>query len=661
MILDPKNLNPQQMEAVTHKNGPLLIVAGAGSGKTKVLTKRVAWLMSQGVDARNIVALTFTNKAAQEMKERVAGLLVKEVSESGKNYPGRLPLIGTFHYFCIRIIRENIASSGLKKDFTIYDEDDSRSLIKKTIKKMQLADTQFPVGKIKELISFSKNEMKSPSVAKKEADDYFKEKLAEIFGAYQQSLKENNALDFDDILLLPLKMFLEKPELLEKYQNLYQYILVDEYQDTNIPQYQLIKLLAARHKNICVVGDVDQAIYGWRGADFRNILHFEKDYPEAKVVVLEENYRSTQNILNAANKIISGNTERKEKNLWTKNAAGASIKIVSVPNDRAEAEYAVSEVVRLMREENFSLRDFVFLYRTNAQSRVIEEMCLRHNIGYKIVGGLRFYDRKEVKDILAYLRYILNEDDTVSLERIINVPNRGFGKPEEGVIKNIAQKNISSLPPKKQRSAAEFLELIESFRKSAENGGLVELVMLVIKKTGYEAYIKDGTEEGERRLENIMELVNVASEISKTGLAGLAEFLESVALVQESDSFEEKKDVVHLMTLHSVKGLEFPVVFVFGMEEGIFPHSRSLVSKQSAEEERRLCYVGITRAKKHLYLLFAGQRRYFGSIVVNPPSRYISEIPEGLAEFVFYKMSEPNFIDDDLLMPDDDDDDTIFM
>jgi DNA helicase-2/ATP-dependent DNA helicase PcrA len=613
------SLNPKQKEAAGTLNGPALVVAGPGSGKTKVLTHRVAYLISQGIAPENILAVTFTNKAAAEMKERIKKLITNS-RISGAN----LPAIGTFHAICARILRREAAKIGYKSDFIIYDEKESLSLVKKIMEEMEISAEKFKPASIQGAISFAKNEFILADDYAAQAKGYWQETVAKIYSAYQQKLKQNNAMDFDDLLAEVVLLFKNKPAIREKYQNTWRFILVDEYQDTNKAQYELINLLAQKSKNIFVVGDFDQAIYAWRGADFRNILNFEKEYPDAKIIVLEENYRSTQNILIAAAKIIQRNLERKEKNLWTKNPEGSPIIIFAGKNEKDESNFIASEIQNKMREQHFLFSDFAVLYRTNAQSRIIEEAFLKANIPYKIVGSVKFYDRREIKDLLAYLKIIQNPDDSVSLERIINVPPRGIGK--------LPPVQILTASGKKKIAWENFNALLQELRQMAKTSGITALLKSIIKKTGYHDYILK-QKDGEIRWENIEELFSVTQQYD--GLPkgeALKKFLEDASLLQTSDEVERGKNLVHLMTLHCAKGLEFPIVFIAGCEEGIFPHSKSLIDKTQMEEERRLCYVGMTRAKKNLYFLFADKRLLYGNIVANPPSRFLSDLPEELVE-----------------------------
>jgi DNA helicase-2/ATP-dependent DNA helicase PcrA len=615
-------LNDKQKEAVTVLEGPVLVIAGPGSGKTKCLTHRIAYLIQQGIPAENILAVTFTNKAAGEMRERVKNLL--------KLSRAYLPEIGTFHAICLRILRQEIDKLGYPKSFIIYDETDQLSLVKRIIKELQISPEQFKPATVREMISRAKDELIDWQSYQEQAQEYFPQTIAKIYQAYQTTLKKAHALDFDDLIMLTVQLFQEEPTILEKYQHKWQYLLVDEAHDTNFSQYTLINLLAEKHKNLWLISDPDQSIYSWRGADFRHILNFEKNYPEAKVILLEENYRSTQNILTASHHIIVKNTQRKEKKLWTKNPAGSLINIIEADDETAEGNFLIEEMENLIRQEGFGLKDFTVLYRTNAQSRAVEEAFLKANFPYKIIGTVRFYERKEIKDILAYLKLIANPNDLVSLQRIINIPPRRLAQYAKNPQKISLQKNNAE-------SLKNFYQLIDGFRQASQKIPLTKLIKTVIEKTNYEKYIRDGQEEGERRWENIQELFTVANQYDQIKPPlGLERFLEEISLLSNHDEVETEKNLVNLMTLHCAKGLEFPVVFIVGCEEGIFPHSKSFFDPAQMEEERRLCYVGLTRAKQHLYLTFTRQRRLWGQTMVNPPSRFILDLPEHLVEFREY-------------------------
>lgn len=668
-----EKLNPAQLEAVTTTEGPVLIIAGAGSGKTKALTHRAAYLIQEkGVNPRNILAVTFTNKAAQEMRERILHLL------GGDN--GQLPLIGTFHSVCVRLLRREIERlGGYSSNFNIFDDQDQLSVMKRALKELQIDDTQFKPKAILGAISNAKNKLIDAQLFAETAGSYYEEIVAKVYGAYQRKLMEQNALDFDDILLLMVKIFKKYPEILEKYQNFFRYIMVDEYQDTNHAQYLLISMLAKKYRNICVVGDDWQGIYSWRGADIQNILDFEKDYPDAKIIKLEQNYRSTQNILDAAYEVISKNINRKDKKIWTENKGGHLLTSFEARDEREEAEFVISEIKRTMEKgavtgppqsglvtagRGIKFSDFVVLYRTNAQSRIVEEVMLRASIPYRIIGGVKFYQRKEVKDVIAYLRLAQNFNDRVSLERIINEPKRGIGEAtlkkwtisaeEEGVdLINFGLKirisksqipNKLQIPNSKIDQILRFCEFIKRMSDSSERIILTDFIEKIFIESGYQKYLLDGTEEGQVRYENVRELLTVAQKYNEhENGEGLALFLEEVALIADTDNIDQSKEAVHLMTLHSAKGLEFRVVFIVGLEEGIFPHSRSMLAESEMEEERRLMYVGITRAKEKVYLLFTRERTIFGSVQVNPPSRFLDDIPTHLLEDGKSQIQNPKF------------------
>lgn len=648
MIL--KGLNQKQIEAVSQIDGPALIIAGPGSGKTRVLTHRVAYLIEQGVPAEQILAVTFTNKAANEMKERVAKLISLQVKRDFK-----LPTIGTFHSVCAKLLRSEAKRLNYTNDFVIFDAKDSQTMIKQAMKNLAISEEQFNPAAVAETISQAKNELKGAATFTSEAFDFFPQVVAKIYTAYQEKLQKANAMDFDDLIMLMVKLWQEQPEILAKYQDKFQYIMVDEYQDTNHAQYVLINLLAAKFRNLFVIGDDSQSIYSWRGADFRNLLAFEKDYPDAKVILLEQNYRSTQNILSAAHQVIIKNKRRKEKELWTENPPGNRITIFGAQDEREEGRYIINEIIRHQRTNpKLNLSDFSVLYRTNAQSRALEEAFLKTGLPYKVIGTLKFYDRREIKDMLAYLRLIQNPRDVVAMERIINVPSRGFGKEVNcQELINLGQGNLlSEATPQRRRAWENFSRLMDELRQANQKLPLSQLLKLIIDKIGYEEYINDRTEEGRERWENLKELFTVTKKYDnslKSDLpdkekpnfnSGLQAFLEEAALMSNHDEVETNKDLVNLMTLHCAKGLEFAVVFMAGMEDGIFPHSRSLIDFSQMEEERRLCYVGITRAKEKLYLIAARLRNLFGSTTVNPPSRFLNDIPTHLVEYI-------NFNDDE--------------
>ncbi|OGD30220.1 hypothetical protein A2833_01805 [Candidatus Azambacteria bacterium RIFCSPHIGHO2_01_FULL_44_55] len=609
-----KALNDKQREAVETKDGPVLILAGAGSGKTRALTHRIAYLIASGVSPDSILAVTFTNKAAEEMKKRVAKLLDSRfiIHNSGL-------FIGTFHSFGLKILRNEIHHLGYKKNFAIYDEDDSLSLAKEILKDMNLSPDQFKPASMLNKISDAKNELIGPEEFEI-ASNFYQKQIKQFYDNYQNKLKTCNALDFDDLIRLPVKIFSGNESILEKYQNQYRYILVDEYQDTNHAQYRLINLLAQKNRNLCVIGDPDQSIYTWRGADFRNILNFEKDYPDAKVIMLEQNYRSTQNILNAAREIISKNIERKEKTLWTENPPGEIIEVVATRNERDEAEAIINKVTGLHNALKVGLDEMAIMYRTNAQSRVLEEACLYANIPYRVIGAVRFYQRREVKDILAFLRLLQNENDSESAKRITTV----LGK----------------------RGFASFKSDYANLKDDAKSLKPADVIKAVIKKIKYQDYLKqkfsgvaaDGEPEYESRMRNLQELIGLAmkydAEIQPE--EALSNFLAEVALMQEPEKNDPNVKKLNLMTLHSAKGLEFEAVLIAGLEEGLFPHSRAAFSARELEEERRLCYVGITRAKRYLWLLFALKRSIWGSTAQTQPSRFLSELPSHLVNFRLY-------------------------
>lgn len=634
-------LNPQQAEAVINTEGPMLIMAGAGSGKTKVLTCRVANLLQKGVRPYRILAITFTNKAAAEMRERVnnmSGPAAKDV------------WLFTFHAFCARFLRMEIDKlPGYGGNFAIYDTADSQNLIKQILKEMNLDDKRFQPSGILSRISNAKNALQDAAAFARQAGDFYEQKVADIYSHYEQKLQLNNALDFDDLLMLSIKLLQENKEVREKYQDRFVYLLVDEYQDTNHAQYLLTKFLAAKHRNICVVGDADQSIYGWRGADIQNILDFEKDYPDAKVIKLEQNYRSTQIILDAANAVIENNTGRKPKNLWTENKSGADIIYFQAVDERDEARFVIEQLQNLQRTENKKLGDMAILYRTNTQSRIFEEMLIKSGISYNMVGGLKFYERKEIKDIIAYLRVIFNPADSLSLLRIINVPKRGIGDASLAKIQAHAAANNVSLFEAVSNAAAidglssrfvskldDLAGIIFELMNLANEAPVEDLIDRVLRDTGYlEELENERTPQAQSRIDNLHELISVAQEFAASEEENnLENFLAHVALVSDIDDTELGEDAITLMTLHSSKGLEFPVVFLVGMEEGLFPHARTLMDETEIEEERRLCYVGITRAKEKLFLSSTKMRTIYGNTVTYPPSRFLQEIPARLVKTI---------------------------
>lgn len=635
-------LNEQQQKAVKATDGPLLIMAGAGSGKTRVLTHRIAYLMvEKEIAPWNILAITFTNKAAREMKERIRAILGGASEDIW---------ISTFHSMCVRILRRDIDRIGFNRNFSILDTTDQQSVIKQIMKDRNMDTKKYDYRAILGSISSAKNELVGPEEYLKTASDYFTKVTADVYTEYQKRLRKNSALDFDDLIMMTIQLFQLVPEVLEYYQRKFQYIHVDEYQDTNRAQYMLVKLLASRFRNLCVVGDSDQSIYRWRGADIANILSFEKDYPNANMIFLEQNYRSTKKILAAANKVIDNNQNRKPKNLWTENADGNKIFYYRADNEQGEAQFVAGKINELVQDGSRKYSDIAILYRTNAQSRVMEEVLLKSNINYAIVGGTKFYDRKEIKDLLAYLRLIANPDDDISLRRVINVPKRGIGATsmdkvadyadqyDVSIYKALESVEMAGISGKATKAAREFHTLITNYTNQQEYLSVTELVEEVIKKTGYREMLQaEKTIESQSRLENIDEFLSVTKAFEDNSEdKSLVGFLTDLALVADIDQLdentEEATNTVTLMTLHSAKGLEYPVVFLLGLEEGVFPHSRSLMDEEEMEEERRLAYVGITRAENELFISNAQMRTLYGRTSMNPVSRFISEIPEELLE-----------------------------
>lgn len=645
-----EDLNPVQRQAVEHREGPLLILAGAGSGKTRVLTYRIAHLIAQGVEPWHILAITFTNKAAQEMRDRVYSLVGSE---------GRGLWVATFHSACVRILRSEIGYlPGYSRSFVIYDSGDQLALIKSCMKELNLDEKKFAPRAIESVISDAKNKLLTPEDFSRRAKDYFEQKAERVYELYQKKLLANNALDFDDIIMLTVRLFRENPEVLSQYQDKFRYILVDEYQDTNHAQYALVNLLAKKYRNLCVVGDDDQSIYMFRGADVQNILDFERDYPEAKTLKLEQNYRSTKSILQAANSVVQNNTERKEKSLWTENEDGQPIVYYVADNEHDEARYMGERIQRLLNVEGRKFNEFAVLYRTNAQSRVIEERFMKEGIPYRIFSGLKFYERMEIKDILAYLRILHNPADQVSFSRVLNVPKRGLGESTLEKILDYANEQempvldaimeadyIPELQSRAKKPLLAFAHLMQELRAlAAGESSVTKLVEEVLKRTGYwDNLVGDKSPEAEARLENLREFLSVTAEYDEKAdnyetavvqegiedalVPGLAGFLEQVSLVAQIDSLDQADDAVVMMTIHSAKGLEFPVVFLGGMEEGIFPSSRSMLDPVLLAEERRLCYVAITRARERLYLAYAQQRMIYGRTQYNRPSEFFQEIP----------------------------------
>lgn len=633
-----EGLNDKQKEAVLATEGPCLVIAGAGSGKTKVLTHKIAYLLSEkNVKPWNILSITFTNKAANEMKQRVEKLVGEASQEMW---------LGTFHSICVRILRRFIDRIGFDTTFLIFDSTDQRTLVKECIKSMRLDDKLFTDRSVLSEISNGKNDMLEPKAYQvKYNGDFRKEKIGEVYELYQKKLKENNALDFDDIINYTIKILTENPDVLEYYTEKFKYVLVDEYQDTNKAQFMLVSILASKYGNITVVGDNDQGIYSFRGADITNILNFEKDFPGSKIVKLEQNYRCTGNILKAANAVIKNNENKYDKKLWTENEEGKLPCIYKAEDEYYEASYIVKQINMLKMEEYLKLSDFVILYRMNSQSRAIEDIFRRENIPYKIIGGLKFYERKEIKDIIAYLRLIFNTSDNLSLKRIINEPKRGIGKTSLDNIQDISDKTGKSMYEiikyaeqyelnRVKANSIQFVEVIEELRKQVNQIPISELIKLTLNKTGYvKALENENTIEAESRIQNLEEFLTVAIEFEEQMAENtLAEFLESISLTSDIDNMEESEDTVTLMTLHSAKGLEFPVVFLVGMEEGIFPGYKSIGEIKELEEERRLFYVGITRAMQYLYLTCAKRRTIFGSTSYNQMSRFLKEIPKDLLD-----------------------------
>lgn len=624
-----KRLNPPQQQAVQATEGPLLIMAGAGSGKTRVLTHRIAYLIAtRKAPPWGILAITFTNKAAREMQERVSKLVGPE---------GRDIWVSTFHSMCVRILRKDIERIGFSSNFSILDSSDQLSVIRNCMKSLNMDTKKFEPKAVQSVISTAKNELVSPAQYEQTAGDYFEKLVAQVYSMYQRRLKSNNSLDFDDLIMSTIQLFKEVPEVLDFYQKKFQYIHVDEYQDTNRAQYMLCRMLAEGHKRICVVGDSDQSIYRWRGADISNILNFEQDYPDATTILLEQNYRSTSTILNAANEVIGGNTGRKPKKLWTDKGEGNKIKVYRADSEHDEGYFVTSEINKSIKQHK-SYQDHAILYRTNAQSRVIEEILIKSDIPYQIVGGIKFYDRKEIKDILAYLRLLSNPDDDISLARIINVPKRSIGDTtvaklaaaagERGVsiYRVLAVVDDLGFAGRTRNALVEFYDMIAALNQMVEYLSVTELTEKIIEMSQYRLELeRENTLESQARLENIDEFLSVTLEFEKNNEdKSLVSFLTDLALIADIDSVnddeEERTDAVVLMTMHSAKGLEFPVVFIVGMEEGVFPHSRAFSDNEELEEERRLAYVGITRAEQQLFLSCAQMRTLFGRTTANPPS-----------------------------------------
>ncbi len=625
------NLNDKQREAVYTTEGPVLILAGAGSGKTTVLINRIAYLIgAKNVFPSQILAITFTNKAAAELKSRLETMLGGE---------GEMVWASTFHSLCVRILRRDIEKIGYPSSFNIFDRADQLTVVKECLKEMGIDDKTYPPKSVLSTIGRAKDELLTPEdMAKNIAGDFRLEKVAQIYSLYQKKLQKYGSLDFDDIIMLAVKLFSEHPEVLKYYQSRFQYIMVDEYQDTNHAQYSLVSMLAGGHGNLCVVGDDDQSIYKFRGANIENILSFEKQYTNSKVIKLEENYRSTQNILDAANNVIKNNMGRKGKNLWTSKGDGEKIKVIKAQNEHDEGQ-KIAERISELTDKGYSYNDFAILYRTNAQSRVIENMLLRNAIPYRVLGGLRFFDRKEIKDVLAYMKLINNPSDNISLKRIINEPKRGIGKKTVEDAEVLSAQQGTSMFRICEESTGKlkaFAEMINQIKE--KNLGISKMVEEILDKTGYlEALVNENTIEATTRIENIRELVTDAMEYEKTEdeEPTLAGYLEKISLVADVDNYDETQDVVVMMTLHSAKGLEFPIVFIAGMEDGIFPGYQSIIAGDELEEERRLCYVGITRAKQILHISHAFSRSLYGSTSYNQPSRFLDEIPTELIDGQF--------------------------
>jgi DNA helicase-2/ATP-dependent DNA helicase PcrA len=625
-------LNPEQRRAVETTEGPLLIQAGAGSGKTKTLTHRIAYLIAtKKATPFNILAVTFTNKAAKEMRARVAKLLGEDADNRGF-----MPYMGTFHGICVRLLRQDGEAVGIPRSFVIFDESDRQAAVKQVSKQLMIDEKTFPARVLSSLISSAKNELLSPEEYAGTAASPAQQTAARVYPLYQKALRDAMALDFDDLINRTVDMLKTHPEIRAKWQQQFRYVMIDEYQDTNAAQYQLVNMLTNADKNIAVVGDDWQSIYSWRGADFRNILKFESDFKDCTVIKLEQNYRSTKNILDAAHAVITRNAHRSDKKLWTDSGDGLPVQIVQVGGERAETEAIIRRIRQGLDSGRYKYRDYAVLYRTNAQSRSIEEGLVHYGIPYRVVGGVRFYDRKEIKDVMAYLRLIFQPEDLVSFERIVNVPARGIGAKsiqtffgwkaanDLSLLQAMQQADTcADLTPKARKALGELGDAIAKLREVSQDASVAGLIDSLLRRIDYLAYLGDGTPQGEARQENVKELLSVAQEYQDEGLAG---FLEEVALVSDIDGADFTSDAVTLMTLHAAKGLEFPVVFMTGLEESIFPHYRALYDQSEMEEERRLCYVGMTRAKRELYMTHASSRLLYGGVQHNPPSRFLSEI-----------------------------------
>jgi len=639
-----ESLNDEQARAVKTTEGPVLILAGAGSGKTKTLTHRIAYILEQKLATPyNILAVTFTNKAAKEMRERVAQLTGQDAS-----FRNFMPFMGTFHSICVRILRQDGQFVGVDSRFVIFDESDRQTIVKRILQKHAVNEKQFTARSVLSLISSAKNELIEPGEYAEIAGGPLQKVVASVYPEYERELRKAQGMDFDDLIGKTVELLMKNSEIKEKWRAQFRYVMIDEYQDTNAAQYRLVKLLTSDKENICVVGDDWQSIYSWRGADFRNILNFERDYPKATIVKLEQNYRSTKSILDAAHSVISKNAERSDKKLWTDMGEGRAVHVMQVANERAEGE-AIARAIQIstdMRVRNY--HEYAVLYRTNAQSRGLEEQFMRAGIPYKIYGGLRFYDRKEIKDIIAYLRLIYQPDDSASFERIVNVPTRGLGdtslnkfrawrdSTDRGIVSALEDVDqCDGITPKAKQGFKDLADIIASFRKQSDDMPVAVLLDALIKRIEYFKYLDDGSLQGESRVENVRELLSVAKSYAESGVAS---FLEEVALVSDTDEKGAKENAVTLMTMHSAKGLEFPSVYIVGMEEGVFPHSRASFDPKEMEEERRLAYVGMTRAKEELTLIYATSRVLYGSMQYNPPSQFLKDI-DGT---IFNQQSSPS-------------------
>jgi len=620
-----EGLNAKQKEAVLYTEGPVLIVAGAGSGKTRTLTHRVAYLLATGIKPDSILAITFTNKAAEEMRERIKQIL-------GENNFSQKLFIGTFHKLGVNILKSLLSLVQRRKNFVIFDEEDSLKLIRDCLVELNLPKEQFIPVNVRNEISRAKNELILSKDYEQLAENFFQKNVAKVYNLYEEKLIKNNAFDFDDLITLPVQIFSTHPDILEKYQNKWRYILVDEYQDTNTSQYQLIKLLASKYRNICVVGDEDQSIYSWRQADFRNFLNFEKDWPDAKIIILETSYRLTKNILAAAQEVIKNNKLRRQKTLISPNQEGRPVFVVRALDDIEEAEFVASMIQNLVRDYHYQYKDFAVLYRMNAQSRVLEEVFLKARIPYQIFAGVKFYQRKEIKDIIAYLRILANPADLISLERVINVPSRGIGQKKiESIFKDTDYKKVWQ-NIEKFSEAKDFLEIYHQLQKDADKKPVAHLIKELLEKTDYQTYLKQTSNQAEEKWQNILELVRLAEDFDEYEKGDLNQFLEKITLFQEGDEKIGDRNYVSLMTLHSAKGLEFNIVFIVGVEEGILTHAQSQYSDDEMEEERRLIYVGMTRAKDEIYLIWSSRRRIFGNLQMNTSSRFLDEIPPDLKQ-----------------------------